>query len=213
MSDATTTCCTSFRDPADDADPLSPRDEEADQPPGGQPADMVELGDPERLAHEFDVDHLLTLARAVFCESLSQANAAIDPLADHSVRIALASDTRMAKLHEERKNIPGTTDVLTFDLRDENSRDGGRAGRRPAPLDVDIVLCVDVARRQAQARDISLEHELLLYFVHGLLHCLGHNDHDPADARVMHAREDEILKAVGVGPIYASNACAREETP
>ena len=45
-----------------------------------------------------------------------------------------------------------------------------------------------------------VERELLLYCVHGLLHCLGHDDHDEAGWRAMHAREDEIERTLDVLP-------------
>ncbi|VAX42159.1 hypothetical protein MNBD_PLANCTO03-1432, partial [hydrothermal vent metagenome] len=76
-------------------------------------------------------------------------------------------------------------------------------GREGQPLDVDLLLCVDEARRQAEARGFTIERELLLYLVHGVLHCLGYDDHTEADAARMHAEEDRLLEAAGVGATYA----------
>ena len=111
----------------------------------------------------------------------------------HDVRLALVGDDEMAALHERHKQIEGTTDVLTFDLREDPQ----------GPLDVDIVACVDEAQRQADSHNIDLKRELLLYFLHGLLHCLGYDDHDDASFAAMHAREDEVLTAIGVGATFA----------
>jgi ssRNA-specific RNase YbeY (16S rRNA maturation enzyme) len=47
-----------------------------------------------------------------------------------------------------------------------------------------------------------LEKEALLYALHGLLHCLGHDDHDEAAYQAMHALEDALLDAIGVGPVF-----------
>ena len=44
---------------------------------------------------------------------------------------------------------------------------------------------------------------MLLYAVHGLLHCAGFDDHETAAFDRMHAEEDRILRAIGVGPIFA----------
>ena len=112
------------------------------------------------------------------------------------LRLRLAGDAEMAEAHERHRDAPGTTDVITFDLAD-----GAAAGG--APLDADLLLGADVARAAARERDIPVERELLLYAVHGALHCLGHDDADPERARVMHEREDEILRAIGVGATYA----------
>jgi probable rRNA maturation factor len=112
------------------------------------------------------------------------------PRADLSV--ALVDDDTIARLHEEHLNIAGPTDVLTFDLRD-----GDGTG-----LDGEIVLSVDTAAREAAARGHSLEAEVILYAVHGVLHLLGYDDHTRAAARRMHAREDELLTELGVGAVY-----------
>ncbi len=112
----------------------------------------------------------------------------------HEVRVRIVADPEMATLHERHAGVGGTTDVLTFDMRTDPLD----------PLDVDIVICADEASRQAAGRGHGVERELLLYIVHGALHCMGHDDHDEDAARTMHEREDEILRAIGVGSVYAS---------
>jgi probable rRNA maturation factor len=101
----------------------------------------------------------------------------------------------MAVAHERYSGIPGTTDVLTFDLRDEAA----------GPLDTDILICLDEAIRCGAERGHAANRELLLYVVHGILHCLGHDDHDDAGYARMHAREDEVLEAIGVGRTFAAS--------
>lgn len=124
-----------------------------------------------------------------------RARAAVEHLgAGGEVRARLVNDEAMAAAHERYSSVPGTTDVLTFDLRD---------GEDPAaPLDTDLLLCVDEAARQAGGRGHAVRLELLLYAVHGVLHCLGEDDHDEAAAARMHAREDEVLTALGLGAVY-----------
>lgn len=110
-----------------------------------------------------------------------------------SVRVVVVSDDEMAAAHERFSGVAGTTDVLTFDLRE------GGAG----PLDTDILICLDEAERCGAARGHAASRELVLYIVHGILHCLGHDDHEPAAYARMHAREDEVLEAIGVGKTFA----------
>ncbi|MEO1584973.1 MAG: rRNA maturation RNase YbeY [Planctomycetota bacterium] len=112
-----------------------------------------------------------------------------------SVRVRIVGDDAMADAHQRYKDIEGTTDVLTFDL----------AGDPSAPLDADVLVCIDEAARQAQARGIPIEHELLLYITHAVLHCSGYNDDTDEAAAAMHAREDELLTAIGIGPVYGTN--------
>ena len=114
------------------------------------------------------------------------------------VRVRVIADDEMAKMHEEYAGVPGTTDVLTFDMSVDE-------GDGVPPLDVDLVVCLDEAQRQASARGHgeTPQLELLLYTLHGVLHCLGHDDHDEGSFRAMHDAEDAILTAIGVGPVFA----------
>ncbi|MBL8887909.1 MAG: rRNA maturation RNase YbeY [Phycisphaerales bacterium] len=117
------------------------------------------------------------------------------------VRVRVIADDEMSKMHEEYAGVPGTTDVLTFDM----SVDEGDGGGGVPPLDVDLVVCLDEAQRQASARGhgATPQLELLLYTLHGVLHCLGHDDHEEPSFRAMHDAEDAILTAIGVGPVFA----------
>lgn len=123
------------------------------------------------------------------------------------VRIAVVDDTEMTAAHTRFMGIPETTDVLTFDLRDQPPQ-----GLPSGPLDTDIMVCIDEARRRADARSKptpeETRRELLLYALHGVLHCLGHDDHDDHDYQRMHAAEDRILTAIGVGTVFASDPSA-----
>lgn len=120
--------------------------------------------------------------------------AALAPRAGEA-RVRVINDADMAEAHERYKNVPGTTDVLTFDL----------AGNPNEPLDTDVLVCVDEAKRQADARGIPVAHELLLYITHAILHCSGYSDDTDTNAQAMHAREDELLTAIGIGPVYAAD--------
>lgn len=102
-------------------------------------------------------------------------------------------DAEMAAAHERHTGVGGTTDVLTFDLSDETG-----------VIDADLLVCVDEALRQSSARGVPVEHELVLYIVHGVLHCAGYDDGDEASASAMHRREDELLSAMGLGAVFAA---------
>ncbi|TVQ61561.1 MAG: rRNA maturation RNase YbeY [Phycisphaerales bacterium] len=117
------------------------------------------------------------------------------------VRITLIDDERMRSEHARVMNDDTTTDVLSFDNRDDPGTPPG-----DEPIDADVLVCVDEAARQAHARGHAPLHEALLYILHGALHCMGHDDTTPdADAR-MHALEDAVLLAIGVGPVYGRRA-------
>lgn len=131
------------------------------------------------------------------------------------VRVRVVGDAEMQALHARYCNDPTTTDVLTFDLAEGAAAAGGvelaegaegaeGAVGEVAELNVDIVVCIDEARRQAAMRGHEARRELLLYGLHGMLHCLGHDDHDDAAFAAMHEREDAVLRAIGVGSTFAA---------
>lgn len=121
-----------------------------------------------------------------------------------AINLLVVGDEQMAAYHEQYCQVPGTTDVITFDHRfPENTPQGAGSLDDIADLDGDLILCIDEAIRQAAERGHSVRQELLLYAVHGLLHLLGEDDHDPAAYEQMHAREDLILTAIGQGPLFA----------
>lgn len=108
-----------------------------------------------------------------------------------SVRLLLLDAQAMARLHSRTHDDPSPTDVVTIPLHEGADE----------PLDVDIALCLDVAREQAALRNETVERELLLYVVHGLLHALGLDDRDEAQAQRMREAEGRIFRALGLEPV------------
>lgn len=89
------------------------------------------------------------------------------------VTFYLVSDRRMSQLHAQFSGVPGPTDILTFHHGE-------------------VFISVDTAERQAVEFGNTLDRELRIYMVHGLLHLHGHDDHTSAEAAEMH-RLQELL--------------------
>ncbi len=98
-----------------------------------------------------------------------------------AVDILVVDDRAMARYNREFLDHTGTTDVITFELSDA----GG--------LGAQIIVCAQVASRQAGPHGHSPQRELLLYVLHGLLHAAGYDDMEAGDREVMHARQEELL--------------------
>ncbi len=109
------------------------------------------------------------------------------------VSVLVVNDETMSALHSKHAGIEGSTDVLTFDHGSDE--DAVRA---------DIAICIDVAQREAEPRNNSIQNEMLLYILHGLLHCCGFDDHDDATHQEIHAEEDRVLTAIGVGAVWSN---------
>ena len=94
------------------------------------------------------------------------------------VSVLIVSDRRIAALHKKFMNEPGPTDVITFHHGE-------------------IFISGEMAKRNAEQFGNSLENELRLYIVHGLLHLHGFDDRDPDNARKMDMVQRKVLaKAV-----------------
>ena len=98
--------------------------------------------------------------------------------------LALVRDRRMRALNREWRGKDRPTDVLSFP---QHGRSIG-----------DVVISLDTARRQAREGGWSLAAELRRLLAHGLLHCLGHDHHTPAQARRMAAAERRLLGREGM---------------
>jgi probable rRNA maturation factor len=108
--------------------------------------------------------------------------------------IRFVSDAEMSQLNWKHLQHEGSTDVLTFDLRDDSER---------GDIDAELVICVDAAHRGAENFGHSVQAELALYAVHGTLHLLGYSDKSAKSAKSMHQMEDRLLDSVGLGAVYA----------
>jgi probable rRNA maturation factor len=100
-----------------------------------------------------------------------------------SVSVVLGDDAMLAALHERYMADASPTDVLTFDLRDDEA----------GPIEGEIVVSVETARRQARRRRIEAGRELLRYVIHGTLHLVGYDDRTAVERRRMRAAEDRVL--------------------
>jgi probable rRNA maturation factor len=60
----------------------------------------------------------------------------------------------------------------------------------------EIFVSTETARRQTRRFGTSLEHELRLYLVHGLLHLHGFDDKDPRSAAEMKRTQEKLLAKV-----------------
>ncbi len=90
------------------------------------------------------------------------------------VEATLVSDATIARVHRDFMGIPGATDVITFDHGE-------------------LVISAETARANAAQYGRSLEEELALYVVHGLLHLNGYEDKEPVAAARMRRLQERML--------------------
>ena len=123
--------------------------------------------------------------------------------------VLFVEEDDIAALNEQFLGNAASTDVLAFpidavDVDVMSSPTSGHSGPdRPAPdpsdqplLLGDVVVCPAVAARQAPEHAGSLDDEVALLVVHGVLHVLGHDHAEPEEMAVMRRRELELLESL-----------------
>jgi probable rRNA maturation factor len=135
---------------------------------GGHPAILIS----NRQTAELDEGALRALARETL---LGEGQELVE------LSVSFVDETEMAELHERYMDEPGSTDVLTFPLEDEDRDEEG------VRLLGDVVVAPAVAaRNNPDAPDA----ELRLLLVHGILHILGYDHEDDAGRADMWTRQE-----------------------
>jgi probable rRNA maturation factor len=118
-------------------------------------------------------------------EALHQSNAA-----PCDVSIALVDEPEMRRLNLSYAGEDHATDVLSFEsgITDPDSN---------RLVLGDIVICLPIAQSQAELAEHTLEDELALLTVHGVLHLLGFDHAGVDDQRRMWDRQNAILGELG----------------
>jgi probable rRNA maturation factor len=107
------------------------------------------------------------------------------------VSILFVGDKKMRELNRTYRGIDRTTDVLSFSQLEGPSFVSGTVDLG------DIVISPAQAKRQAADRAGTLDQEISLLLIHGLLHLIGY-DHEKNryQAEKMRRKEKELLSAV-----------------
>jgi probable rRNA maturation factor len=125
---------------------------------------------------------------------------------DAEVSLLFVDEQSIADLNGRFLGGDGPTDVLAFPIDDDHVPAGRRpdeGGRGPGsssePVDPpvvlgDVVLCPEVARQQATEHNWTLDEELALLVVHGLLHLLRYDHAEEQETVRMQRRERELLE-------------------
>ena len=104
---------------------------------------------------------------------------------DPEVSIVFCDDAFIRSLNAQYRGKDKPTDVLSFAQDDPD-------------LLGDIVISLPTAARQAQAAGWTLENEVALLGVHGLLHLLGYDDETSEGAWEMQRKTEAALQEAGI---------------
>lgn len=110
------------------------------------------------------------------------------------VSLTLTDDPGIRELNKAYRQMDRPTDVLSFPINEGQVLAAG-GGRR---LLGDIIISTERAEEQALAYGHSYEREMAFLVVHGMLHLLGLDHQNPAEAEHMEALQRQILMAMGL---------------
>jgi rRNA maturation RNase YbeY len=129
----------------------------------------------------FDQSRIVRLAQAIL-SSVGEKTA--------DLGVMLIGDRSMRRLNRRYRKKDRTTDVLAFSMREGPCPSSTLIG--------DVVISVPTAAKQADQLGRSLDEELTVLLVHGILHLCGY-DHERSkrDARRMQQRERWVLRRLG----------------
>jgi probable rRNA maturation factor len=107
------------------------------------------------------------------------------------ISVLFTDDKFIRSLNNKYRGIDKSTDVLSFSLRE------GSVKTPESESDIllgDIIISVETAQRQADNLNHSMEKELTVLLIHGLLHLTGYDHQEDKDYKMMREKESEILK-------------------
>ena len=123
------------------------------------------------------------------------------------INVAFVSPEEMQAVNDRERGKNAPTDVLSFpafdlkplekvDLTDDKYKWNINPENDYFVLG-DMLLCKEVAKKQAQNLGHSLKEEIVRLSLHSILHCLGYDHIEDADYEIMHKIEHAVLDMLG----------------
>jgi len=111
-------------------------------------------------------------------------------LQTQEVSITFVADRKIRELNLQYRGLDSPTDVLAFSMRE------GEFQEINPHLLGDVVISVETAQRQAIEAGHSLEEEIGILLIHGLLHLVGYDHMAEEDAVHMREKEHELWQQI-----------------
>lgn len=118
------------------------------------------------------------------------------------ISVRLTSDDEVHTLNRQYRQQDKPTNVLSFPMVQADLIDSLADTDDGEILLGDIVLAHDVCAGEAGERNVSLQDHATHLIVHGVLHLLGHDHMDDAQAEAMESIEQAAMAALGLHDPY-----------
>ena len=132
------------------------------------------------------------------CLSLADKFAATLQIKPFNVSILWTNDVEMAQLNTQFRQKDGATNILSFP-----AFDGPPDALLKPPIFLgDMALGFETLSKESEQYQRPLEHHLAHLFLHGLLHLVGFDHQEQAEAAKMEALEIQLLSEIDIPNPY-----------
>lgn len=117
------------------------------------------------------------------------------------VSLSFVESHEIAELNQRYRNKKGPTDVLSFPQLSKNEQQSiatfvKKRQQLGAPMLGDVVICPEVAAKNALEQEKELAEEVVFLIIHSVLHLLGYDHENARDAKRMQQKEKEVVAAI-----------------
>jgi len=113
---------------------------------------------------------------------------------DTEIVVRIVDEQESAELNEQYRHKSGPTNILSFPVDLPKGVELDLLG--------DLVICTPVLEKEALEQGKPLAHHWAHIIVHGVLHLLGYDHIDDADAELMENKEIAILSKLNINNPY-----------
>ena len=114
------------------------------------------------------------------------------------VGVSIVSSDEIRSLNKEYREIDKETDVLSFPQFEDVNQLIDNLDDEIETLLGDVVICYEVAEKQAEEYGTGIKRELVYLFVHSIFHLLGYDHMNDEEKKVMRAKEDAVMEEIGL---------------
>ena len=168
----------------------------------------------------FEIDISGSSEHAEVLRAAVERGLEVEGVTDAILSVTVVDNARMRQLNAEHLDHDYPTDVISFQLEwtcsgvSVESRSHLAEGRSEgAAIEGEIIVSAEYAAEMAVQCGWSVQNELILYTIHGMLHICGYDDLSKTEKEVMRSRERAILQELGLTPEYPADVAAEDDEP